>query len=287
MNAGKSPIARDIARYLEEWDEHRFSEVLCDGDALGPEFERARDILLGAIRFQLPRGTTLRLLALARDLGVANFRAARGRGAPVRVRLEGREAWVRRTDRIRYVDVYTWLNAYSLAALDGEGLMELRDVPEALLRGSRIHADEFHYALHRVLTGLHDPRADVVTRLFDAIERATPSELAPHSRDYAVCILLPLLALTRTILGSDPRGYHATMADALALHREFWDTPENTIYPEGWVSLPLSAMAVLALRLRGYVPPPSPLVPAWIVRREFWDIHEPASDPAFTLASRA
>src|SRR5215813_4966516 len=248
-------IAKKVAKYEHSWG--NLLEALQNRPAenLGSQFYEALGYFALTVVGNLGRERTLRALRIMKGIGIANFAFAMNPGKTITVDLGDESFEITGEPTTAYVDVDTWLYAYSGAVIAGDnaGIKTLCAVPESLHMEANLKPGPFDLAFVRAIKGLYDPDANIGQLLVDAMETSDPDKLDKDRREYATHILYPQVPVYRCILSSDKAEFNEKLEQAVLEHKKFWGKKDRQHNKRGWISLPLTAAFATAFDNKGFV----------------------------------
>ncbi|MGK5530598.1 immunity 49 family protein [Streptomyces sp. URMC 129] len=185
----------------------------------------------------------------AMQIGSALFASAAATEGTVQCRIAHKTRTIPATGPQHYTDAGNWLTAFWLAVIcrDQRRMTELSRVPLSLLRASGAEFDEYIYAWVDSLQTYWLERPGLGEKLKAAFDGTDPGQ--PHivPRELILKILYPPLNLFYRFLARDYQQFHTALAQALELHKEYWDLNEDRrLDTEGAVALGPLAVACLA-----------------------------------------
>lgn len=219
---------------------------------------------------------SLRYLRILSALGVANFESSLNPGKTIDIDLPDEQITTPGTATTAYMDVDTWTNAFCAAVIlrDAPAFRALCAVPEETHKTANLRPNAFDLAFVRALKGLYTPDVNIGQLLVDAIELGKEEGMDEDRFHYIDHICVPVLFLAYHILSSDEAVFNEKLHEAALDHRTFWNREEEEVLvkydPQGWVSLPLTAMAAIAKDSKGFALTFSTdYIPEWLAVRAF------------------
>src|SRR5690554_2539985 len=208
-------------------------------------------------------------LCLAEQLGTGHFRSVLNDGKELQLRFEDRQLPITGKYTANNTDIGVWLKVfcYGVMTRSGEALEVLNQVGEdMLLQAEKAPPTKYELALTALLKGVYNPEANLAQLLLDSKAAFDPDELHDSRFFYVSRILLPIDSIIRTIFAGDQEdAFNDHMEEALRLHQEYW-VKVSDITEEGLVSVPLTALAVMAYDHKGYrVRVENEYIPDWVV----------------------
>ncbi|WP_417501847.1 immunity 49 family protein [Marinobacter sp.] len=208
-------------------------------------------------------------LCLAEQLGTGHFRSVLNDGKELQLRFEDRQLPITGKYTANNTDIGVWLKVfcYGVMTRSGEALEVLNQVGEdMLLQAEKAPATKYELALAALLKGVYNPEANLAQLLLDSKAAFDPDELHDSRFFYVSRILLPIDSIIRTIFAGDQEdAFNEHMEEALRLHQEYWVKVSETA-EDGLVSVPLTALAVMAYDHKGYrVRVENEYIPDWVV----------------------
>ncbi|EKE76629.1 immunity 49 family protein [Gallaecimonas xiamenensis] len=238
------------------------------GLILGGSINEAVDGFGNAIILGRPHNDSLRHLSLLKEFGVTNFAYMVNQGKTFQATIDGDTFELTGQPKTDYVDTDSWIKVYCAAVMlrDFDAISVLNQVSEATFISANLKPDSFDLALIKVLKGIFTPDSDMAALLKDAL---LCDDIDDMRLPYAHHILSPLLPLVRCIFTANAEAeFNQELREAVAMHKAYWSKDE--LEALGWVSLPLTALAVIAQDAKGYrMNFETDYIPAWIVNREF------------------
>ncbi|ARU54230.1 hypothetical protein OLMES_0122 [Oleiphilus messinensis] len=139
---------------------------------------------------------------------------------------------------------------------DHDKIKKLSAVPETVFKSDEIGSGDFDCAVAALYKGIYDPNANLAQLLVTATELFNPRDFTPERFEFLSRIQWPQLAIIRTIYTHNAENeFNQHIEKALKLHKEYWiniSTRREIRAEEGVISLPLTALAVLAHDVKGY-----------------------------------
>ena len=126
----------------------------------------------------------------------------------------------------------------------------------------------FNFALADLLKAVFTSGSDLEGALEQALVTSDPDDYPDDDAFiYASHIEWPIPSILTAIFSEDGQDeYNEEMEKALLLHKEYYSDPERINDPEGAISIPLTAMAVIAKQLSNYdLTINNEYIPDWIV----------------------
>jgi len=126
----------------------------------------------------------------------------------------------------------------------------------------------FDYALADLLKGLFNPDADLAHLLEQAYVTSNPGDYPiDEAYLYASRLKWPLVSIIEAIFTEDgEQAYNSAMEKALLLHQEYYSDEERMWNDRGAISIPLTAMAVIAKEVKGYqLTIKNEYIPDWLI----------------------
>ncbi|KJK49857.1 hypothetical protein UK23_12655 [Lentzea aerocolonigenes] len=163
-----------------------------------------------------------------------------------------------------------WVTAYYLAVIcrEQDRLKMLAETPIDLLRASGADFDEYIYAWVDTLQTYWQEGPDIGAKLQTAIEGTDPN-VAEVSENLMLKVLFPPINLFYRFLENQREEFNAALAQALELHKEYWDTPDEgrNYMPNGAVPLGVLAMTCFAYDAEFPIEVESDYLPKHLVQR--------------------
>lgn len=147
-----------------------------------------------------------------------------------------------------------FFNAFWIATIVGDvrRLDLLARMPIGDFVSPRVEADRFLYSWVEALQCLQAQDESWVQKLGDAIYFSDPARVEIATDDSLHYLLYPPIKLFHSLVAGTEADFNFELEDALVRHRYLWvDASDRPFAPEGWVSLPLTAIACMALG-KGY-----------------------------------
>ena len=126
----------------------------------------------------------------------------------------------------------------------------------------------FDYALADLLKGLFNPNADLAHLLEQAYVTSNPDDYPiDEAYLYASRLKWPLVSIIEAIFTEDgEQAYNSAMEKALLLHQEYYSDEERMWNDRGAISIPLTAIAVIAKEVKGYqLSVENEYIPDWLI----------------------
>jgi hypothetical protein len=139
-----------------------------------------------------------------------------------------------------------WITAAWLAVItrSEERIRELCSVGKYTLRGSGAKVEDYVHpwveTLQRFLRG--DPISPAL--LESVIDLSDPDNANYATREYLLLIAYPPANLLFRILRGTAAQFNEALGQATAAHRDYWSQADLAANPDGFVALPLLAMAI-------------------------------------------
>ena len=205
------------------------------------------------------------------ELGSAHFKCITNAKKAIAFSVDGQLYEMTGNYYSSYTDAHKWLDCIyaAIAVRNEEAISILMQVPNTVFDKASVKVDPITYAL-----------ADVYKGLFGGIEDRSMLELISTAYsvadadeadrlEYIMSNMIPQLGIIRTILSSNSEDeYNKLMKEAVLTHKDYWSQDEYEY--EGWVSLPLIALASIAFDHKGYsLNFETDYIPRWLVEREF------------------
>ncbi|MEU4414427.1 immunity 49 family protein [Nocardia salmonicida] len=147
-----------------------------------------------------------------------------------------------------------FFNAFWIAVILGDTrrLNLLVQIPVEYFIAPNVEADEFLYKWMEALQCLQGGDARWAQLFGDAIWLSHPQRAPIADSDSLHYLLYPPIKLFHTLVTGTEEQFNLDLEDALVRHDYYWRSEsERKLDPEGWVSLPLTAIACMALS-KGY-----------------------------------
>ncbi len=159
----------------------------------------------------------------------------------------------------QYKNCYTganhWLKAFYLAIImrDMKAIGILSQVSEDIFKADEQGSENFDNQLAALFKAIFNPEANFAEQLVITTASFIPDEFTKARFGYVSRLFWPQLAIIQAIFtpGSEDK-FNELMKEALKLHKEFWKKKSQSAAAEGVISLPLTALAVLAHDHAGY-----------------------------------
>jgi len=168
----------------------------------------------------------------------------------------------------------TWLTAFYISILarklDIEGILYLDSIDYSVFKSAESGPalTPFNFALADLLKAVFTSGSDLEGALEQALVTSDPDDYPDDDAFiYASHIEWPIPSILTAIFSEDEQDeYNEEMEKALLLHKEYYSAPERINDPEGAISIPLTAMAVIAKQLSNYdLTINNEYIPDWIV----------------------
>ncbi|MFB0628779.1 immunity 49 family protein [Streptomyces sp. AB3(2024)] len=207
----------------------------------------------------------------------ALFRTAGMAEGSTEVRIHHEMRTLSATGPTRYAHAQAWTEAFWFAIItrDQPRMTELCELPLDVLRASGADHDDYLYHWVATLQAYWLKRPESVRELTLTFQRSHPDVAVIAGREYIQQVAYPPINLFYKFLRKDEEGFHATLLEALELHRRYWTaTPERADDFEGLV--PIGILAVTCLAYDGGIPVrvESPYVPEYLLKRSWADEFE-------------
>ncbi len=242
------------------------------GLVLGGSINDALGAFADAVVAQQDNKIILRYITLLKEFGAANFEFVMRMDEEFSVTLDGDTFVLTGAPKANFVDTGKWETAfYSAVILRDEAAIDvLNEVDETVFFNANIKPDSFDLALVNLLQGLFSADSDLIALLEKAWKTSEPDEIDDDRFSYASKILVPLLPIIRCIFTPNAEDeFNEAMLEAVEQHKDFW-TVTNEDNKQGWLSLPLMAVAVLAYDHKAYqLNFKTEYILDWLVTRDF------------------
>ncbi|MCH1925091.1 immunity 49 family protein [Shewanella sp. C32] len=243
-----------------------------DGNpALGSHFKSTFDTFcVAAAAGWYPKQKVQHYLCLAKDIGIARFKQRLVEpDRPFLTPLDGDLVELCGSETCDYTDSNTWLNTYYCALLmrDIEAINSLAQVTPEIFAQATIPSDGFDLAFVALLKGIFQQDSDIVYLLRTAL--ISEVDGTPEREKLANHLLEPLLPVIRCIFTPDADAeFNEKMQEAVQMHKQYWKDDKSA--PEGWIALPLTALAALAKARNGWqLDFETDYIPQWLVDGDF------------------
>ncbi|MEV6428722.1 immunity 49 family protein [Nocardia sp. NPDC051463] len=141
-----------------------------------------------------------------------------------------------------------WIGAAWLAVItqNQQRIQELCAVGQYTIRASGVQVDDYVYPwLETVQCFLR--HEEVPPELFKTVMRLTEPEAARYTpRDFMLFIAFPPVQMFYYLLRRDAENFNNALAEALTMHRTYWEVPELAENPVGFAATAPLAIAILA-----------------------------------------
>lgn len=159
----------------------------------------------------------------------------------------------------KYKNCYTnanyWVTAFYLAIImrDMTAVGILSQVTEDIFKADEQGSNNFDNQLAALYKAIFNPAANFAEQLVITTASFIPDEFTDARFKYVSRIFWPQVAIIQAIFtpGSEDK-FNELMTEALKLHKEYWKLKSRSTDAEGVISLPLTALAVLAHDHAGY-----------------------------------
>lgn len=140
-----------------------------------------------------------------------------------------------------------WVTAYHLSVIcrEQERLTMLAQTPIELLRATGAQFDEYIYAWVDTLQTYWQEGPDIGAKLQAAVEGTDPDTVAPP--DLMLKVLYPPILLFYRFLQTQRQEFNTALTQALELHKQYWDTPDEARNRKPAAAVPLGALAMTCL----------------------------------------
>ncbi|MCG9736229.1 immunity 49 family protein [Pseudoalteromonas shioyasakiensis] len=126
----------------------------------------------------------------------------------------------------------------------------------------------FDYALANIFKGLFNPSADLANLIEQAYLTCNPDDyVEDEAYLYASRLKWPLIpVITAIFTDNGEQEYNQAMEKALQAHKEYYGNEDRMWSNRGAVSLPLTALAIIAKDVKGYkLTVENGYIPAWLI----------------------
>ncbi|MFE1560919.1 immunity 49 family protein [Streptomyces sp. NPDC058734] len=208
----------------------------------------------------------------AAQLGSAIFRTAGMTEGTTEVRIHHEMRTLPAVGPSSDANAQAWIEAfwYAIITRDQPKMTELCELPIDVLRASGADHDDYLYHWVATLQAYWLKRAELVPELTLTFQRSHPNVAVIAGRDYIQQVAYPPINLFYKFLRKDEEGFHATLLEALELHKQYWTaTPERANDIDGLV--PIGILAVTCLAYDGGIPVnvESPYLPEHLLKRSW------------------
>lgn len=215
---------------------------------------------------------TWEAVVAAAQLGSAVFRTAGMAEGSTEVRIHHEMRTLPATGPVPYAHAQAWIEAFWFAIItrDQPKMTALCELPIDVLRASGADHDDYLYHWVATLQAYWLKRPELVPELTLTFQRSHPDVAVIAGREYIQRVAYPPINLFYKFLQKDEEGFHATLLEALELHKQYWTaTPERADDIDGLV--PLGLLAVACLAYDGGIPVrvESPYLPEHLLKRSW------------------
>ncbi|MEU9718231.1 immunity 49 family protein [Streptomyces sp. NPDC047976] len=208
----------------------------------------------------------------AAQLGSAIFRTAGMTEGTTEVRIHHEMRTLPAVGPSSDANAQAWIEAfwYAIITRDQPKMTELCQLPIDVLRASGADHDDYLYHWVATLQAYWLGRPELVPELTLTFQRSHPNVAVIAGRDYIQQVAYPPINLFYKFLRKDEEGFHATLLEALELHKQYWTaTPERANDIDGLV--PIGILAVTCLAHDGGIPVnvESPYLPERLLKRSW------------------
>ena len=205
------------------------------------------------------------------ELGSAHFKCITNAKKAIAFSVDGQLYEMTGNYYSSYTDAHKWLDCIyaAIAVRNEEAISILMQVPNTVYDNAAVKDDPITYALAGVYKGLFGGIQDrSMLELISTAYSVADADEADRL-EYIMSNMIPQLGIIRTILSSNSEDeYNELMKEAVLTHKDYWSQDEYEY--EGWVSLPLIALASIAFDHKGYsLNFETDYIPRWLVEREF------------------
>jgi len=266
-------IERKVNRYESEWED--FMKDMKDSitSLIASQFNRTIGVFAVTASNEDFRDQSIRYFNILNTLGVANFKSAMKPDETFCINLDGESIELTGEETTAYMHTTIWIDAFCVAVIarDMEGIRTLCQMPESAHATANIQPDVFDLRFVEMLKGLFNPEANIAQLIVNAMQAAEVEASNADKEVYKSHILWPMFPLMRCILQTEAEAeFNEKLEAALIEHKEYWQHSERDFTPSGWVSLPLTAMCVLAADNKRYkVAIKTDYIPEWLVKQNF------------------
>ena len=211
-----------------------------------------------------PQSRHLRpMLRTTAEAGVALFATSRAVDGPVQATLGDDEliTFHSAADQST-MHVWAWIRAFyhSLLCSNLNGISTLCE-PKVMSFGRSTTTGPEYLSLYAdALAAFGRGTPDVVERALAAISATDPKRADIRDEEWALWLHVPQMSAFLKMVVADS-GFTASLSEAVRLHGEFWSKPKRRRDWDGYVSLELTAIAVLARERSLFLGEPSPYLP--------------------------
>lgn len=169
------------------------------------------------------------------------------------------------------INAGNWLDVFYCAIITRNMALIriLSQVPETIFNADELGSGNFDNQLAELFKAIFSPEANFAEQLVKTTAAFDPNDFTNERFVFVSHIFWPQLAIIRTIFSPDSEvEFNQEMEKALLLHKERW-MKISVNAAEGIISLPLTALAVLAHDHAGYkLTVENGYVPDWLVSAE-------------------
>ncbi|MFF9983004.1 immunity 49 family protein [Streptomyces erythrochromogenes] len=184
----------------------------------------------------------------AMQVGSAAFAAASVTEGSLEARISHEMRTISATGPQFYANAGNWLTTlwFVIICRDQPRMNEMCRIPLDLLRASGAEGDEYVYHWVDALQTYWHEQPGLLEKLTEAIEQSHPNIATSTPSDLLQCVLYPPINLFYQFLRKDEEGFNRALAEALELHKTYWNTPERAGDIAGFLALAPLAIACLA-----------------------------------------
>ncbi|MDH6544582.1 immunity 49 family protein [Streptomyces sp. SPB4] len=273
-HAGPDPESAEWVRGQDERLVANIDELAVLPDQLGRVWRQA-DLHVQSRTLVDPTAeelTTWETVVDAAQLGSALFRTAGMTEGTARCRIHHEVRTLPATGPNHNARASAWVEAfwYAVITRDQPRMTALCELPVDVLRASGADHDDYLYHWVATLQAYWLKRPELVEELTATFDRSHPDVAVIAGREFIQQVAYPPINLFYKFLRKDEEGFHATLVEALELHKQYWTaTPERSEDIEGRV--PLGILAVACLAYDGGIPVgvESPYLPVHLLKRSW------------------
>lgn len=143
-----------------------------------------------------------------------------------------------------------WIDAFCWATIanDQVSLAAICRAPTDVWRTSRTKVDEY---VHLLATALREYslRSETAGKtLLESLRATDPKHTNPSNQEWVLDLDVPSIEVAARVFSLNAGAIDASLVKALELRKRYWSKPSRAQDDQGWMSLELTALVVLARR---------------------------------------
>lgn len=263
-----------VEEYIEDDEDSLFFIKSGGGKSLYDEFKRNLITSFPLEALENPNGENAWLyLTRGQQMALAAFQSNASIGKPFLVAYDNDFIEVIGEADDYSTKVEVWLPAlYSAIILRNKQAIDfLITIDNSVFAEASLGEQNrpFDYALVDLLKAVFTPGANLASAIEKALVTSNPDDYEDFAYLYASRLDWPLVDIIMAIFSDEGEHvYNENMKKSLQLHKEYFDTGKDSRCADrqGAISIPLTAMAVLAKDVKGYdLTVENGYIPQWVI----------------------